>query len=431
MQIEVVMPKMGESIQEGKILRWLKKPGDKVEKDETLLEISTDKVDSEIPSPSGGILAKIVIKEQETVDVGTVIAYIESDEKVTVLELSTDSEATAAVSEAEKPAVNRMDKKVDHVEDFGDRFYSPLVRAIAGKEGISSGELQKIPGSGSNGRLTKKDILEYLDNRSTESAKDPVSETSFEIRKIGIAELREKYPDSRFEIRQMDNVQLKMAEHMVRSAHTSAHVSAASECDVTAIVEYREAHAEAFEKKEGYKLTYTPFVIVAAIKALKDFPVMNSSIVGDKIVIKKEIHFGMAVASPTGLIVPVISNAEEKNFIGISRAVFDLATRTRNRKLKLEEIQGGTFTITNYGVFGNIFGTPIINQPQVGILGIGAIKKRPVVMTDGSGNDVIGIRSMAILSISFDHRVIDGAIGGQFVERVASYLENFDLENLY
>lgn len=431
MQIEVVMPKMGESIQEGKILRWLKKPGDKVEKDETLLEISTDKVDSEIPSPSGGILAKIVVKEQETVDVGTVIAYIESDEKVTVLELSTDSEATAVVSEAEKPAVNRMDKKVDHVEDFGDRFYSPLVRAIAGKEGISSGELQKIPGSGSNGRLTKKDILEYLDNRSTESAKDPVSETSFEIRKIGIAELREKYPDSRFEIRQMDNVQLKMAEHMVRSAHTSAHVSAASECDVTAIVEYREAHAEAFEKKEGYKLTYTPFVIVAAIKALKDFPVMNSSIVGDKIVIKKEIHFGMAVASPTGLIVPVISNAEEKNFIGISRAVFDLATRTRNRKLKLEEIQGGTFTITNYGVFGNIFGTPIINQPQVGILGIGAIKKRPVVMTDGSGNDVIGIRSMAILSISFDHRVIDGAIGGQFVERVASYLENFDLENLY
>lgn len=431
MQIEVVMPKMGESIQEGKILRWLKKPGDKVEKDETLLEISTDKVDSEIPSPSGGILAKIVIKEQETVDVGTVIAYIESDEKVTVLELSTDSEATAAVSEAEKPAVNRMDKKVDHVEDFGDRFYSPLVRAIAGKEGISSGELQKIPGSGSNGRLTKKDILEYLDNRSTESAKDPVSETSFEIRKIGIAELREKYPDSRFEIRQMDNVQLKMAEHMVRSAHTSPHVSAASECDVTAIVEYREAHAEAFEKKEGYKLTYTPFVIVAAIKALKDFPIMNSSIVGDKIIIKKEIHFGMAVASPTGLIVPVISNAEEKNFIGISRAVFDLATRTRNRKLKLEEIQGGTFTITNYGVFGNIFGTPIINQPQVGILGIGAIKKRPVVMTDGSGNDVIGIRSMAILSISFDHRVIDGAIGGQFVERVASYLENFDLENLY
>ncbi len=431
MRIEVVMPKMGESIQEGKILRWLKKPGDKVEKDETLLEISTDKVDSEIPSPSGGILAKIVIKEQETVDVGTVIAYIETDENGDPAELSANSVATAYVSEQERSTVNLLNKKVSRVEDFGDRFYSPLVRAIASKEGISSRELQKIPGSGSNGRLTKKDILEYLDNRSTESAKDPVSETSFELRKIGIAELKEKYPDSRFEIRQMDNVQLKMAEHMVRSAHTSPHVSAASECDITGIVEYREAHAEAFEKKEGYKLTYTPFVIVAATKALKDFPIMNSSIVGDKIVVKKEIHFGMAVASPTGLIVPVISNAEEKNFIGISRAVFDLATRTRNRKLKPDEIQGGTFTITNYGVFGNIFGTPIINQPQVGILGIGAIKKRPVVMTDALGNDVIGIRSMAILSISFDHRVIDGAIGGQFVERVASYLENFDLENLY
>lgn len=440
MQVEVVMPKMGESIQEGKILRWLKKPGDKIEKDETILEISTDKVDSEIPSPSAGILTKIVVPEGDTVDVGTVIAMIETDAASAKVDTSApvSSQATQvskheiieAASVSEKNAIAETVESSARPRN-GERFYSPLVRTIAKKEGVALEELDQLAGSGISGRVTKNDILDYLTKRTLRPIGVSPVRHDAGIQRVDINELRKKYPAPLYEIVQMDNVQIKMAEHMVKSVQTSPHVQAISECDVTGIVNFRAMHAERFEKQEGYKLTFTPFFIDATIKALKEFPVINSSVEGDKIIYKKFINFGMAVAAPTGLIVPVIRNAEAKNFLDIARAINDLAIRTRNRKLTPDEIQGGTFTITNYGVFGNTVGIPIINQPQVAILGIGAIKKRPVVVTDAGGNDAVAIRSIAYLTLSFDHRIIDGAIGGQFLAKVISNIEQFDFKKVF
>jgi len=429
MQVEIVMPKMGESIQEGKILRWMKKPGDKIEKDETILEISTDKVDSEIPSPTAGVLTKIIVQEQETVEVGTVIALIETDGEKTLRPSGAPSIAheTPPVSPTPQPSTERELLAGQLIEREGSRFYSPLVRSIAKRERISESELERIPGTGVSGRVTKHDIMEFLSGRSTA----PVQQIKSGVQAIPLADLQRRYPSPRYEVRQMDNIQLRMAEHMVKSVQTSPHVGAMSECDITIIVEFRSAHAKRFEEREGFKLTYTPFVFLAVVKALKEFPLINSSIEGDKIILKKFINLGMAVAAPAGLIVPVIKECEEKNFLGMARAINDLAIRTRNKKLQPDEIQDGTFTITNYGVFGNIMGTPIINQPQVAILGVGAIKKRPVVVTDAHGGDSIAIRSMAILTITFDHRVIDGALGGQFLERVVENLQNFTLENLF
>ena len=425
MHVEVVMPKMGESIQEGKILRWLKKPGDKIAKDETILEISTDKVDSEIPSPSSGVLVKIIVPEGETVEVGTVIAMVDTDEK---------AQATAPVAPEAKPAhaVVPAAPPVQHAKapehpSEGGRFYSPLVRTIATKEGIAPAELESIAGSGANGRLRKTDLLAYLKMRGAAPAPGaaPVA-----LPAVDMAEMLKKYPAGRYEVRAMDNIQKKMAEHMVKSVQTSPHVGAISECDLSRIVAYRAKAALAFEKAQGFKLTFTPFFFDATVRALKEYPLINSSIEGDKVIVKKFINLGMAVASPTGLIVPVIKNAEEKNFLGLARAINDIALRTRNKKLMPDEIMGGTFSITNYGVFGNIIGTPIISQPQVAILGIGAITKRPVVVTDEDGNDSIAIRSMCYLTLSFDHRLIDGALGGQFLEAIVRNLEEFDVEGL-
>ncbi|MGA3245895.1 MAG: dihydrolipoamide acetyltransferase family protein [Bacteroidota bacterium] len=433
MLVDVVMPKMGESIQEGKILRWMKKPGDKIEQDESILEISTDKVDSEIPSPSAGFLSKIVVSEGETVEVGTIIAVIETEAASLKIENSPAAPAVAAKPEVTSQsdfsvapaAIETTARKVQ--KRNGERFYSPLVRTIARKEGVGTDELDRVEGSGIAGRVTKHDLEEYLKHRSTR----PVSQLHAPIARIDLKELQAKYPSPNFEIVQMDNVQLKMAEHMVRSVQTSPHVEAISECDVTRIVEFRLKNADRFEKQEGFKFTFMPFIVDATTRALKAFPLLNSSVEGDKIILKKSINFGIAVASPTGLIVPVIKNADGKNFLGLARAINDLALRTRAKRLMPDEIQGGTFTVTNYGVFGNIIGTPIINQPQVAILGVGAIKKRPVVLTNAEGHDSIAIRSMVYLTLAFDHRIIDGALGGQFLAKVVSNLEQYDFSRTF
>ncbi|MEX0602747.1 MAG: dihydrolipoamide acetyltransferase family protein [Bacteroidota bacterium] len=439
MQVEVVMPKMGESIQEGKILRWLKKPGEKIQKDETILEISTDKVDSEIPSPSAGVLTKIVVAENETVSVGTVIAMIETDAASAKVEAAGAAPAAkkeepaqrsvAAVSEGKTESAPSAIRTPVRPDRNGARFYSPLVRTIASREGIDLSELDHLEGTGLNGRVTKTDLLDYLKNRKERPAAAGARFDSG-IRAVPMAEIVRKYPAPRFEVLQMDNIQQKMAEHMVRSVQTSPHVQAISECDLTRIMNFRSANTARFEKQEGFKLTVTPFLLDATVRALKEFPLVNSSVEGDKIIVKKFVNLGMATATPAGLMVPVIRSADEKNFMGLARAVNDIAVRARNKKLTPDDIQGGTFTVTNYGVFGNIIGIPIINQPQVAILGFGAITKRPVVVTDDGGNDAIAIRSMCFLTLSFDHRIIDGAIGGQFIQKVVSNLQDFDLTNL-
>lgn len=431
MLVDIVMPKMGESIQEGKILRWMKKPGDKVALDETILEISTDKVDSEIPSPSAGVLAKIVVPEGDTVEVGTVIALIETDAASPIVKLPAsapqmDAKAVAVAPTREEKSPIMAAGGDRPTRRDGNRFYSPLVRSIAEKEGVSLSELEKIEGSGAGGRVTKKDIDEYLKLRSTKPFVQPAT-----LKAVGIADLQKKYPGPAFEIVQMDNMQQRMAEHMVRSVHTSPHVEAISECDFSRIADFRAKQADRFERQEGFKLTFMPFLVEATVRALKAFPIINSSIEGDKIILKKSVNFGIAVASPTGLIVPVIRHADEKYFVGLARAINDLAQRARAKKLLPDEIQGGTFTLTNFGVFGNIIGTPIINQPQVAILGVGAIKKRPVVLTDSEGNDSIGIRSIGFLTLAFDHRIIDGALGGQFLARIVSNLEQYDFSRVY
>ena len=431
MLVDVVMPKMGESIQEGKILRWMKNPGDKIELDESILEISTDKVDSEIPSPAAGFLSKIVVPEGETVEVGTIIAVVETDkaslkgddsahEKTSEPQSAVGEPVSATTAALTQLAATRPQKHE------GNRFYSPLVRTIARKEGVALEELVQLGGSGIGGRLTKNDLLEYLQRRVTKSAPAFAS-----LQRTDIKELQKKYPLPQYEVVQMDNVQVKMAEHMLRSVHTSPHVEAVSECDVSAIVDFRSKNAQRFEKQEGFKFTYTPFFADAAVRALKDFPIVNSSIEGDKIILKKSVNFGMAVASPTGLIVPVIKSADKMTFLELARSINDITVRTRSKRLHPDEVLGGTFTITNYGVFGNIIGTPIINQPQVAILGIGAIKKRPVVASDAEGNDVIAIRSIAYLTLAFDHRIIDGGIGGQFLAKVVSNLEQFDFSRTF
>lgn len=417
-RIEVVMPQMGESITEGTIVKWHKKIGDMVKKDETLLEISTDKVDSEIPSPAAGVLAEIVVAEQQTIAVRTVIAYLETDPNVAQgLQDSPSPAETPAVDEA--PSV----PATEHPEG---RFYSPLVLSIAKTEGLPLAELERIPGSGEGGRVSKKDILAYLANRGKsrpkalearagvpQQAAAPAVMTTPQV--ASIQQDVERVP--------MTPAGQKMAQHMMQSVQTSPHVSAVHEVDMTAVVHHRDAHAEAFERREGFKLTFTPYIVDAVVAALKKYPLLNSSVEGTTIVRKKHINIGLAVASDNGLIVPVIKNAEEKNFTAIARAVHDLVERTRTRKLVPDDVQGGTFTISNYGVFGTLIGTPIINQPQIAILGTGAIKRRVV-----ASGDAIAIRSMAYFSMSFDHRVVDGLLGGRFLDQVVKNLEGFGEE---
>lgn len=434
---DLIMPKMGESVAEATIIKWSKKEGDHIKIDETVLEIATDKVDSEIPSPFEGTLIKCLFNEGDVVQVGAVIAVIGSDAGAAV----SSSAPAAPVAKAAETAASTSEvaKTENSSNDYSktEKFYSPLVKSIAKEEGISLSELDTIKGTGQEGRVTKADIIAYLPNRSKGTAA-PVAAVP-EVRKeskpavAGDNQVVVNRPavsvGAGDEIIEMDRMRKIIADHMVMSKHVSPHVTSFVEADVTALVQWREKMKKEFEKRDGEKLTFTPIFIEAVAKAIKDFPMINISVdqTGTKIIKRKNINIGMAAALPSGnLIVPVIKNADQKNLLGITKAVNDLASRARANKLTPDEIQGGTFTLTNVGNFGNVMGTPIINQPQVAILAVGAIKKKPAVIETPQG-DMIGIRQFMFLSLSYDHRVVDGSLGGSFVRRVADYLENWDV----
>lgn len=443
-KFELKLPKMGESVAEATITNWLKKVGDKIVADEAVLEIATDKVDSEVPSEVAGTLTEILFNVDDVVQVGQTIAIIDTEGGNAAPEVEAQPEP-AVVAEVEKiveKAQETVSIPVVAPVDFSasDRFYSPLVKNIAKSEGISLEELEKIKGTGKEGRVTKDDILTYVKNRSAqpvaaapqpEAKVTPVEITKAEIKIETPAESKpeKKIPVSvngQDEIIEMDRMRKMISHHMVQSIQTSAHVQSFIEVDVTTIVNWRNKVKDAFEKREGEKLTFTPIFMEAVAKAIKDFPMINISVEGDYIIKKKNINLGMAAALPNGnLIVPVIKNADMLNLVGLSKTVNDLANRARNNQLKPDDIQGGTYTVTNVGTFGSVFGTPIINQPQVAILALGAIRKVPAVIEAPTG-DYIGIRHKMFLSHSYDHRVVDGALGGQFVKRVADYLENFN-----
>jgi 2-oxoglutarate dehydrogenase E2 component (dihydrolipoamide succinyltransferase) len=415
--VDVIMPQMGESIAEGTITKWHKKVGEKIGKDETLLEISTDKVDSEIPSPANGVLAEILFPEQTTVGVHTVIGRIMvGSDSVVHRTASVPAEHPITVAKTEP-----QPRSLVREQPVSDRFYSPLVMNIARTEQIGMTELERIIGTGSGGRVSKKDILSYIEQKKGGTQAPQVPAASVSATGMRKQAPPMTYPAGRVEIVKMDTMRKAIAEHMIRSKHTSAHVGSVSEADLTGIVRFREKNKSAFEKREGFNLTYTPFFLEAVVKALKDYPLLNSSVDGESIIVRKDINLGVAVALENGLIVPVIKNAEQKSLAGLARSLNDLATRARNKKLMPDEVTGGTFTVTNPGGFGNLYGFPIINQPQVAIFGVGAIKKRPVVI-----DDAIAIRSMVYISMSYDHRIIDGALGGMFMQKVVFYLENFD-----
>lgn len=449
-RIEVEMPQMGESVMEGTVIEWAKKVGDKVEVDETLLEIATDKVDTEVPSPSAGYLAEILVEEGDTIEVGQTIAVITtgkpSGSSTSKKKEKKDDSSSASQKAA---AANGTAKKSEKVSDTGGskpqrkgsdgRFYSPLVRSIASEEGITQEELESIEGSGKDGRVSKSDILAYVDDKKAGKVKEPsapkgkekIAKAAGEKGKISAGELDVHRPHENVEIVKMDRMRKMIAEHMVRSKQTSAHVTTFSDVDVTNIVKWREANKNKFLDQTGVKLTYTPIFIEAFIQAIGEFPLINSSVDGDEIHLKKDINFGLAVAlgegGKGGLIVPVIKQAQNKNLAGIAQSVHDLADKARNKDLSPDDLVGGTITLTNYGSVGNLMGTPIINQPQVAILGTGVIEKRPVVLETEQG-DVIAIRHKMYLSMSYDHRIIDGAHGGAFMSRVKQLLENFDTE---
>ncbi len=461
--IEVVMPQMGESVVEATVIEWTKQVGDAVEEDETLLEISTDKVDSEVPSPAAGTLVEIRAQADETIEVGQVIAVIATGEGASVA-----TPAPAPVQEApakasgSKPTLTKEDiakltpeqllangsgtpngeGSVPRTSSDG-RFFSPLVRSIAKEEGISVQELEAIQGTGQGGRVSKKDILNYIQNRmsgsvmtapkpATAPAASTMTKPAASKDAISAGELNvTKTPTGDVEIVKMDRMRKLIAEHMVHSKQTSAHVTTFAEVDVTNMVNWRNSNKNAFQQKTGMKLTFTPLFVEAIIKAMLEFPMINSSVVGDEIHIKKDINFGIAVALGTGgeggLIVPVMKKAQQKNLVGLAESVNEVAAKARSKKLSPDDLVGGTITLTNYGSVGNLMGTPIINQPQVAILGTGAIVKRPVVMETPAG-DVIAIRHMMFLSMSYDHRIIDGAHGGAFVNRIKEMLEDFDVD---
>jgi len=430
-QTEILMPKMGESVTEATIIKWVKNEGDKVNADETLVEIATDKVDSEIPSPSAGILVKKLCKDGDVIAVGKPIAIISSDAAAVVDVPKTapvtavKKESVAPIAASSKTAPVLVGEPIGRFSKSG-KFYSPLVRSIAKKEGIAMTELESLSGSGQAGRITKTDILAYLPSRNGNGAKTAPAQTYTEQapQKPASKPLAIGAND---EIIEMDRMRKLIADHMVMSKHTSPHVTSYVEADVTNLVIWREKNKAAFEKREGEKITYTPVFVEAVVNAIKDIPMINVSVDGTRIIRHKDINIGMAVALPTGnLIVPVIRNADQKNLLGLTKSVNDLANRARKNKLVPDETQGGTFTITNVGSFGNVMGTPIINQPQVAILATGIIKKKPVVIETPQG-DMIGIRHMMFLSLSYDHRVVDGAMGGSFVRKVADYLESFDI----
>lgn len=442
-EFELIMPKMGESIAEATIIKWLKNEGDKIEADESVLEIATDKVDSEVPSPKGGILLKRLYNEDDVVEVGKPIAIIglEGAGAQPAASTSVPAEKTAStpapVAEVQKTFERAQETAAP--ANNGARFYSPLVLNIARSENVSMGELENMSGTGSEGRVTKKDILAYVANRQngtvtaatttvnpqiTDAVVKPTEKAVATQPKISAPAVSLNAGD---EVIEMDRMRKLIADHMVMSKHTAPHVTSFVEADVTNMVNWREKTKGAFQKREGEKLTFTPLLIEAIVKAIKDFPMINISVDGTNLIRRKNINIGMAAALPSGnLIVPVIKNADTKNLLGLVREVNDLANRARNNKLSPDDIQGGTYTLTNVGTFGNVMGTPIINQPQVAIMAAGAIRKKPAVVETEYG-DVIAIRHMMYLSHSYDHRVVDGALGGMFVRRVADYLEQWDI----
>ncbi len=436
-KFELKLPKMGESVAEATLTNWLKEVGDTIEADEAVLEIATDKVDSEVPSEVDGVLVEKLFNVDDVVQVGQTIAIIE-------IAGSNGTEKTTAESTPSPEVVKEVEKQVETakqatqapIENTGDRFYSPLVKNIAAAENISQAELDGISGTGKDGRVTKNDILEYVENRSSSKTETPQPQTVVEAKNPETAKAQTAEPakpkapvsvSGEDEIVEMTRMGKLIAHHMVESTQTSAHVQSFVECDVTNVWNWRNKVKNAFAKREGENLTFTPIFMEAVAKALKDFPMMNIAVDGNNIIKRKNINLGMAVALPDGnLIVPVIKNADRLNLVGMSKAVNDLANRARENKLKPDEIQGGTYTVTNVGTFGSIMGTPIINQPQVGILALGAIRKVPAVIETPEG-DFIGIRHKMFLSHSYDHRVVNGALGGQFVKRVADYLEAWDV----
>lgn len=437
---ELVMPKMGESIAEATIIKWSKNEGEAIAADETVLEIATDKVDSEVPSPKGGILKKLLFKEGDVVAVGAVIAIIALEGSAAV----PSAPAPKAEPAAEvKAAVVDVEKTIAVAAQTvsnsgGARFYSPLVLNIAKEENISMTELETIPGTGNEGRVTKRDILAYVQNRGAApavSAPAPASTPAVEVAKAPAAQpaapAAHQGPKVTLmpgdEIIEMDRMRKLIADHMVMSKHVSPHVTSFVEADVTNMVKWRDKAKKVYEKRENEKITFTPMFVECVVRAIKDFPMINVAVDGQNIVKRKNINVGMAAALPSGnLIVPVIKNADNMNLIGLTKTVNDLANRARANKLSPDDIQGGTFTLTNVGGFGNLMGTPIINQPQVAIMATGSIKKKPAVMETEMG-DVIAIRHMMFLSLSYDHRVVDGSLGGSFLKRVADYMEQWDV----
>ena len=472
--VDLVMPKMGESIMEATVLRWHKKPGDFVRQDETIMDIATDKVDSEVPSTAEGILEEILCQENDVVPVGTVIARIRvgaeesGNSDIDSRKSAETASPETATQQQEAPIPYQPTTPAHTYAPTGMRFYSPLVLNIAASEGISMSELERIPGSGAEGRVTKKDILEYVANgRKVVPAPEspatsqsqpmvvppaPASVTPKPAEPVTTAAVQSAQPapatdkpaaekpaaekpapsyGSNVEVVEMDRMRRLIADHMVKSKATSPHVTSFSEADVTNMVLWRERVKKDFEKQEGEKITFTPLFIEAIVRCLKKYPMLNASVDGDKIIIKKDINIGMATALPSGnLIVPVIKGADNLNLVGLTKQVNHLAQSARTGKLKPDETQGGTFTFTNVGTFGSLMGTPIINQPQVAILATGAIKKKPVVIETEQG-DSIAIRHMMFISMSYDHRIIDGSLGATFVTAVVKELENFDSNRVF
>jgi 2-oxoglutarate dehydrogenase E2 component (dihydrolipoamide succinyltransferase) len=436
-KFEVVMPKLGESIIEATITKWLKNPGDRIEEDDPIVEIATDKVDSEIPSPVEGKLLKVLFNEGDVIPVGKVIAIIETEPgeegEAEVAEEVTEEKEEKSVSDS-KPAAKAETmepaKEEEAVESSSDRFYSPLVKNIAKTEGIAQSELDKVPGTGKDGRVTKEDLMSYLKNRTSAPAKTEEAPKESVERVVSTPAVSKPAPQvtagAGDEIVEMDRMRKLIADHMVMSTQVSPHVTSFIEVDVTNIVRWRDKVKDDFQKREKEKITFTPIFIEAAAQALKDFPGVNASVDGYKVILRKNINIGMAAALPNGnLIVPVIKNADQKNLLGLAKDVNALANKARSNKLEPDDISGGTFTITNLGTFGSITGSPIINQPQVAILGIGVIKKKPAVLETPEG-DVIAIRHLMILSLSYDHRTVDGALGGMYLQRMQQLLESFD-----
>ena len=423
-QVQMVMPKMGESIMEGTILSWLKKVGDKIEQDESILEVATDKVDTEVPSTHAGVIVEILVKEGDVVPIGKPILVIETEGGS---QQAAPAPAAAPPLAASAPASVQASAAPVSISSNGngaksDRFYSPLVKNIAKEEGIALQELDHLPGSGKDNRFTKTDLISYLENRKTGSAPVSAPAQAFSASAPAIS------VSGAHDIIEMDRMRKMIAQRMVDSKRISPHVTSFVEADVTNLAIWRNNIKGEFQKKYGQQLTFTPIFLEAVIKALRDYPMMNASVDGDRIIVKKDINIGMAVALPSGnLIVPNIKQADKYNLIGLTEQVNDLAKRARENKLSPEDLSDGTYTVSNVGSFGNVMGTPIIMQPQIGILALGAVRKKPAVIETPQG-DVIGVRQMMFLSHSYDHRVVDGSLGGMFVRRVADYLEAFEID---